>query len=193
MPREKFLFFKKLVQNPKSVGSIAPSSRHLGNFMGNLIRPGEKVIELGAGTGGLTPALIETGIDSKNLALLELDLDMHRLLESKFPNLLVMHGDAQHLPSLIRDHAPHMESVDVIVSGIPMMNLSFVEQSQIVHACFELLGENGRFIQFTYGPLSPLPSKKLGLKAKRLGYVLQNMPPAMVWQYTRHDSLCVVA
>ena len=66
-----------------------------------------------------------------------------------------------------------------------MVNLSFEDQSQIVEGCFQSLTFEGKLLQFTYGPLSPLPSRKLGLKQKRLGHVLFNFPPATVWQYSR--------
>lgn len=185
MRQEKILFIRKLLKNPKSMGAIAPSSKKLAAFMAQCIHPDEVIVELGAGTGGLTLALLEAGVKPSNLVLCELDHDMCNLLRRKFPSLLVIEGDATHLRQLLADKAPHIQDVDAIVSGIPMVNLNFSEQSLIMEVCFQVLCEEGRFLQFTYGPRSPLPSKKLGLHAQRLGHVLQNMPPAVIWQYTR--------
>lgn len=188
MKQEKILFIRKLLKNPKSMGAIVPSSKKLAAFVAQCINPNDVIVELGAGTGGLTLALLEAGVKTSNLVLCELDHDMCNLLRRKFPELLVIEGDATHLQQLLADKAPHIQGVNAIVSGIPMVNLNFSEQKFILDACFKVLSEEGRFLQFTYGPRSPLPSKKLGLHAKRLGHVLQNMPPAVIWQYMRHST-----
>lgn len=185
MTQERMLFLRKLLKNPKSVGAIVPSSKKLATFMAQCIHADEVIVELGAGTGGLTRALLDAGVKATNLVLFELDHDMCNLLRRKFPTLLVIEGNATELPTLLEAHAPHIQNVDVIVSGIPMVNLNFSEQNLIIEACFRILHQTGRFLQFTYGPLSPLPSKKWGLQAKRLGHVLKNVPPAVIWQYTR--------
>lgn len=189
MKREKILFIRKLLKNPKSIGAIAPSSKNLALFIARHIKAEDTVVELGAGTGGLTRALLEAGVDPSHLILVEMDHDMCALLRRKFPQLTVIEGDASHLPQLLLEEAPHVTKVDAIVSGIPMVNLNFQEQSHIMKGCFDVLHDHGQFLQFTYGPVSPLPSKKLGLQAKRLGHVLKNMPPAVIWQYTRTHSV----
>lgn len=188
MKREKILFIRKLFKNPKSVGAITPSSKSLATFMAQCIKAEETIVELGAGTGGLTQALLDAGIKSSHLILIEMDHDMCALLRRKFPELTIIEGNASKLPELLATYAPHLEEIDAIVSGIPMVNLNFQEQNLIVEACFNVLHDQGRFLQFTYGPTSPLPSKKWGLNAKRLGHVLKNVPPAVIWQYTR--TLC---
>lgn len=193
MKKEKIFFIRKLLKNPKSVGAIAPSSKSLAAFVAQCIQSHEVIVELGAGTGGLTKALLEVGLPSDRLVLLELDGDMCLLLRKKFPELLVIQGDASLLPELLEQYAPHIHSVDAIVSGIPMVNLSKKEQSSIVEACFRVLSPQGRFLQFTYGPLSPLPHKKMGLVAERLGHVLKNVPPAVIWQYTKPPALFAAA
>lgn len=185
MKREKILFIRKLFANPKSVGAIFPSSQKLATFMAKSIKAEDTIVELGAGTGGLTKALLDAGVAPSHLILVEMDHDMCALLRRKFPQLTIIEGDASKLPQLLSRNAPHLDKVDAIVSGIPMVNLNFKEQNLIMKACFDVLYDHGRFLQFTYGPLSPLPSKKLGLQAKRLGHVLKNMPPAVIWQYTR--------
>jgi phosphatidylethanolamine/phosphatidyl-N-methylethanolamine N-methyltransferase len=106
---------------------------------------------------------------------------MYQFLENNFSHINIIKGDAGYLDQLLP--GSWVGQVDVIVSGIPMVNLSFEVQYQIVQACFKSLSPNGTLLQFTYGPLSPLPSQRLGLKPKRLGHVLLNFPPATVWQY----------
>jgi len=81
---------------------------------------------------------------------------------------------------------PHViGKVSTVISGIPLVNLSSSLQAGIAEACFAVLGEEGQMLQFTYGPISPLSSRKLGLHKKRLGHVLWNFPPAVIWAYKR--------
>jgi phospholipid N-methyltransferase len=58
----------------------------------------------------------------------------------------------------------------------------------MVASFINVLKESGHILQFSYGPLSPLCVKKLGLKKKRLGHILLNIPPATIWQYSREDK-----
>lgn len=185
--KERLFFLKKLIKNPKAVGAIAPSSQNLGDFISRFVQGdiNQTIIELGAGTGSLTKALLKAGIEPQNLILVELDGDMCRMLQDKFPLCQVLHGSADKLDALI-DASLHGQ-IRTIISGIPMVNLSTAEKQAIITASMRVLAVDGQFLQFTYGPVSPLPAKKLGLKQKRLGHVLLNMPPATVWRYSNHD------
>lgn len=181
---ESLLFLKQLVKNPKSMGALAPSSPALAEFMCRHIdlTKTQRIVEIGAGTGRFTQALLKNGLPVENLCVVELDPAMYEFLKKNFPNINLIKGDAGQLPSLLPEE--WVGEVDVIVSGIPMVNLSFKDQHQITQACFKSLSPEGHLLQFTYGPLSPLPSRKLGLKQKRLGHVLLNFPPATIWRYS---------
>jgi phospholipid N-methyltransferase len=48
--------------------------------------------------------------------------------------------------------------------------------------------EGGSFVQFTYGPAVPVADevmRRLGLRARRHGFTLWNLPPASVYVFTR--------
>src|SRR5690606_17594442 len=47
-------FFLNWLQNPLTVGAVAPSGRELARLMTAGLAPGARVVELGAGTGTLT-------------------------------------------------------------------------------------------------------------------------------------------
>lgn len=179
---ESLLFLKQLVKNPKSLGALVPSSIVLADFMCRHIdlTKNPRIIEIGAGTGRFTQALLKNGLPPENLCVVELDPIMFEFLQKNFPNICIIKGNANQLPELLPEA---WNNADVIVSGIPMVNLSFQDQQQIIQACFKSLSPSGSFLQFTYGPLSPLPARKLGLRQKRLGHVLLNLPPATVWRY----------
>ena len=66
-------FFKSLLKNPLSIGAVAPSGRFLARLMATTLEPGARVIELGAGTGTVTQAILDAGVEPKDLYLVEQD------------------------------------------------------------------------------------------------------------------------
>lgn len=181
---ENFVFLKRLLKNPKSLGAVAPSSRRLGDFIARSLSNFPKdslIVELGAGTGSLTRSLLEAGYSK--LTLIEMDGYFAKFLRFHFPSLSVIEGDASSLQTLLPSDL--LGKVDVVLSGIPMMNLNQSQQKSIIQSSFEILRPGGSFVQFTYGPLSPISCKTFSLSSKRLGSVLLNVPPATVWEYQR--------
>jgi phosphatidylethanolamine/phosphatidyl-N-methylethanolamine N-methyltransferase len=185
---EKILFFKRLLKNPVSMGAVVPSSLALANFICRHVKwaPGEFVVELGAGTGRFTQALINHGLPEAQLIAVELDPELAQYLRQKFPKLTVIEGDATQVENLLPDHI--RGKVRTVLSGIPMVNMPKEVLSAIVQSSFAALIEQGVFLQFTYGPMSPLPARSLGLEKKRLGHILFNFPPATVWSYKRANT-----
>ena len=60
--------------------------------------------------------------------------------------------------------------------------------TRILRSAFACLRADGRFIQFTYGPVSPVSDAvldALGLRMRRGDFVLRNVPPATVYVYER--------
>lgn len=183
---EKVLFFKQLVKNPRSLGAIVPSSEALGTFISQqlTIQPGCYFVEIGAGTGSLTKALLQASMDPRCLYVVELDPMLAAYLRKHLPDdVTVITGDARDLENLLPPHI--IGHVEAVISGIPMMNLNTQEQWDLIDASFRVMHLHGSFLQFSYSPLSPLPAKKLGLEKKRVGHVLKNFPPATVWRYNR--------
>jgi phosphatidylethanolamine/phosphatidyl-N-methylethanolamine N-methyltransferase len=185
---ESLLFLKQLIRNPKSLGALVPSSQMLADFIcGHVPRvENHLVVEVGAGTGRFTQGLLKAGIKPENLVVLEIDPIMCSFLRRNFPHINVIEGNANQLHTLLPDG--WIGNIGTIISGIPMVNLSSDDQEQIISSCFRVLSESGSVLQFTYGPISPLSSKKLGLIKKRLGHVFMNFPPATVWQYSRKSD-----
>ncbi|MHA1558869.1 MAG: class I SAM-dependent methyltransferase [Alphaproteobacteria bacterium] len=184
--KENLLFLKQMLKNPKTIGSIIPSSSNLANFICRYL-PHEKdkrIVEIGAGTGSLTQALIDSGLKRDQLTVFELDSSMCLFLKQKFPYLRILQKDAD---SLHKNLQPNWKgNVDVIISSIPMLNMPFDKKQAIIESCFKALSPNGYFLQFSYSFISPIPSIKLDLQKERLGCVLMNCPPATIWKYYRH-------
>ncbi|MGH6618516.1 MAG: hypothetical protein ACREF6_03135, partial [Alphaproteobacteria bacterium] len=69
------------------------------------------------------------------------------------------------------------------------------QRNHILAQAFEVLLQDGVFVQYTYGPLSPVPrciTRSLALVKDRSAWVLRNVPPASVWRYSRANGRLAV-
>ena len=195
---DNWTFFRQWLKNPLAVAALSPSSRRLAREMiRQLPEHASRVIELGGGTGVFTRALLAQGVAPENLLVVELNAELHQLLKAQFPGVQVVCGDARELGEIIdRQHFADQGGVDAILSGLGLLSMSRSTQRRILEAAFSVLGPNGRFIQFTYGPASPVSRElltELGLHAHRGGVAWRNVPPAAVYVYTRTRSTSIRA
>jgi phosphatidylethanolamine/phosphatidyl-N-methylethanolamine N-methyltransferase len=188
------LFLKRWLRRPLAVGAVVPSgpwlTREIARTTLDVLgeRPGH-VVELGAGTGEVTRALLEIGIPAERLAVVERDPEMSAFLRRHFHGPKIIEGDAARLPLLLRTHG--IDRVAVVVSGLPLLSLPADIVNGIVHGVFDALPRGGSMVQFTYGPAPPVPQglrDRLHLVAKRSGRVWRNLPPAVVWTFVRPES-----
>jgi len=192
-PPAAWTFFRQWLKNPRAMASLAPSSKQLARQMVAQLPSGaRRVIELGAGTGVFTRALIEHGIAPHELLVVELNEELHELLHKQFPASHVVHGDACDLAEIVRSSGfADGGSVDAVVSGLGFLAMPRDLQRRIVQAVFSVLGPDKPLVQFTYSPTSPLPRDllaELGLGVRRAGIAWLNVPPATVHVYTRNRS-----
>ena len=152
-----------------------------------------RVIELGAGTGVFTRALIARGIQASDLMVLELNAELHAHLQQLFPGVHVQHGDARELMRLAADCGFAQDGpADAVISGLGMLSMPRELQHDILAAAFDCLQPQGRFVQFTYGPATPVAQEvldALALNARRGAFVWRNLPPATVFVFTRNRSV----
>ncbi|MEZ5931378.1 MAG: methyltransferase domain-containing protein [Alphaproteobacteria bacterium] len=165
------------------MGSIIPSSMALARAVTSAVawEPGQTVVELGAGTGAISQGLLEKGMPSDALMMIELDEQLYDYLRNRFPGVRVVHGDATRLSEIVAEQ--DIGAVSTVVSGLPMVNMPFDFQRAIVEESVKSLQPGGYLLQYSYSPLSPIPAKKLGVKAELVRFVLRNVPPATVWRF----------
>ncbi len=178
-------FFRSLMRTPRLTGAVAPSGRPLARAMARAIghiRHG-LVVELGPGTGPVTRALLERGLDARRLVLVEYDPGFCRMLESRFEPATVIEGDAYDLRRTLAPFAD--KSIAAVVSSLPLLNQPPPRREKLIADAFDLMGPEGVFVQFTYGLLSPIPREAcIGRYAAHGGApVWRNLPPARVWTY----------
>jgi len=176
------MFFRRFVAHPLQVGSVIPSSPALCRRLVAQVRraPDEAVLELGAGTGVVSRALLESGVPAERLFVVEIEPAMAQHLRLVLPGVTVMEGDARRLPDLLPAH--WHGRIGTVICGIPMVLLPLAEQRRIIHA-IEAVAPGRGFLHFSYCITSPLPAPKLRLSGKRAAWTPLNFPPASVWRY----------
>ena len=183
-----FHFFKAWVENPRHIGAIVPSSPVLAEMVASQIdftKPGY-LIELGAGTGALTKAILETGLPEERLIIIEQNPKFVELLRKKFPKVLILEADAQEVKQVLSQQG--IIQINSIISGIPLRSLPPKVLINIIKNSLELLPIGAAFIQFTYGAKSPIPAGLLDSKKFEIitsERIWRNLPPARVWTYRR--------
>ena len=183
------LFLKRWLRRPFAMGAVVPSGRFLTEAMACSTleaiegRPG-CVVELGAGTGVVTHALLAVGIARDRLALVERDRELAAFLHKRFPGPKILEGDAEHLPDLLR--AANISTVAAVVSSLPLLSLPAAIVDGIVRGTFAALPKGAALVQFTYGLTPPVPRELrdgLDLVAAHGPRIWRNVPPAVVWTF----------
>jgi phosphatidylethanolamine/phosphatidyl-N-methylethanolamine N-methyltransferase len=177
------MFFRRWLANPLQMGSIIPSSDALCRRVVRHTRraANEAVLELGAGTGVVSRALLEGGVPAERLIVVEIVPEMAEHLRSVLPGVLVIEGDARLLPSLLARH--WHGRISSVVCGIPLVLLPTAEQRRFIDA-IEAVAPGRGFLHYSYCVTSPLSGRRLRLAARREAWTPLNFPPASVWRYT---------
>lgn len=185
--QERRLFFRRWLKEPRRLGTVAPISTKLAKLAASLVvdPKGSPIVEIGAGTGRLTRALLEAGLDPAQLTLVELDKELCSFLKETLPGIKVIEGDASYLSQLLDQN--QIGQVATVVSAIPFMYLKEEQREAIAQACFDVLKPGGDLLHVTYNCKSPLAQVSF-LDQERVGAVWGNLPPGFVWRYRKAAS-----
>ena len=180
---DEMRFIRTWFENPLSTGAVMPSSKALARTMASYVDPTSTgpVIELGPGTGPVTEALVQRGVDPKRLILVEFDADFARLLRTRYPAATVVQGDAYRLKRLLGDTV--REPAAAMVSGLPLVTKPLRTRLRLMSDALSLLAPGAPFIQFTYAPVPPIPRGLAGISSESSETIWLNLPPARVWVY----------
>jgi phospholipid N-methyltransferase len=182
--KDAALFAKEILLNPRAVGAALPSSARLSQLIAQTVpldAPG-LVLELGAGTGVVTEALLRRGLPPEKLVVVELSPNLAEHLRRRFPHLRIIEGDAVHLNRLLGESS----LVSVIVSCLPLRSLPRDAVRRILRQFDHLLDHGGLLVQFTYD-LRPQSHRLSNFTQISSFIVWQNVPPAKVMLF-RHNG-----
>jgi phosphatidylethanolamine/phosphatidyl-N-methylethanolamine N-methyltransferase len=176
-------FLRSWIEKPLATGAVMPSGRVLARTMARYVDPKTSgpVIELGPGTGPVTEALVEQGIDPARLILVEFNPVFCRLLRTRYPAATVVQGDAYRLRPLLESllRAP----AAAVVSGLPLVTKPLRTRLRLVSDALMLMAPDAPFVQFTYAMVPPIPKAYAGVTAEASELIWMNLPPARVWVY----------
>ena len=176
------------LRDPVGVGLPFPSSpwtarRLAGAALESAIDGAGPVLELGAGTGSVTQALVALGCPAHRIVAVEQDAELSRSLESSLPGLRVVHGNALELQDLAR--CTGIGSVSAVISGLPMRAIAPEVAARCYSDAFKLMPKGGAIIQYTYGLRPPVDPERTApaLDATFVAREWRNFPPMGIWRY----------
>jgi phosphatidylethanolamine/phosphatidyl-N-methylethanolamine N-methyltransferase len=178
-------FLRSWIEKPLHMGAVMPSGRLLARTMAQYVDPqsDDPVVELGPGTGAITNALIERGVDQKRLVLVEYNPGFCALLRDRYPQAKVVQGDAYRL----RDSLRHVlaKPASAVVSGLPLVTKPMQTRLRLIRDAFVALAPGAPFVQVTYSVVPPIPKSLPGVSTEASERVWMNLPPARVWVYRK--------
>ena len=138
----------------------------------------ERIIELGAGTGCITRALLEHLPRHGRLLAFETDAALRQRLQVRLqdPRLRLTGASAEELHSTLAG-----EQVPCVVSGLPFQVMAEASRQCILAAIRDSLQANGRLVAFQYGRRGLPLFQAHFRKVRVLGPVWLNLPPALVF------------
>jgi len=178
-------FIRSWLERPLSTGAVTPSGKVLARTMARYVNPDipGPVVELGPGTGPVTEALLERGIEPERLVLVEFNPAFCQLLRQRYPEATVVQGDAYGVRTLIGGLL--QQPAAAIVSGLPLFSKPLRMRVRLLRDALELLRPAAPFVQFTYAVVPPIPKRLAGVRPEPSERIWKNVPPARVWVYRK--------
>lgn len=182
---DEIRFFKGMVNQPKAVGAIIPTSSVTARKMASVITPqsGLPVLELGPGTGIITKAILARGVKPENLTAIEYSTDFYQHLVRNFAGVNFINGDAFDIEKTLG--AMTGQKFDSVISAVPMLNFPMASRIHLLEQLLDRLPPGRPVVQISYGPMSPIVAQPARYHIRHLDFIVRNIPPAQLWTYTR--------
>ena len=178
---EWWLMLRKFLSHGTSIASFSPSSRFLARSIVKGIdwAKAKCVVELGAGTGPITKALVAAAGPNTKLVIVERDPDFCRVLREKFPQHDIVEGDACKLDEILADRG--ISKADHIISGLPLPSFSPELRDSIIRMSAKVMGPDGEFRQLTNMPWVYWKMYRSYFSNVSFSLVPLNLPPGGVY------------
>lgn len=176
--KNNLAFLKVALKDIRTTGSVTSSSKYLIKKMVEPIdfKKAKTIIEFGAGEGCITREILnKTQVGSKILSF-ELNETLFEHLQNiKDRRLSFINDNVTQLGNYMADN-----SVDAIISGLPLANIPKAVKEKILAAAKISLKPNGLFVQYQYSLFDYWFLKKHFQEVK-LNFSLLNFPPAFIY------------
>lgn len=188
MTSQSWTFFQAFLKSPRVVASMIPSSPFLERRLVEAARVDTvgTVVELGAGTGGTTRALLAAmGSDARLLAIERTGEFVRGLEAIGDPRLDVVHGCASTITAELERRG--IDAADAVISGIPFSTMPPTLARSIIEEVHRALAPGGRFVAYQFtdkvasfaGPVFGRP---------RVRHELRNVPPLRIYTWEKAAS-----
>src|SRR3979411_1316238 len=178
-------FLRSWIEKPLHMGAVMPSGRVLARTMAQYVNvdSSEPVVYLVPGTGAISNALSEHGVDQKRLVLVEYNPGFCALLRDRYPHAKVVQGDAYALRDSLWDVLSMPASA--VVSGLPLVTKPMLTRLKLIRDDFLARAPGPPCAPFTYSVAPPIPKSLTGVYPEDYARIWMNLPPARVWVYRR--------
>ncbi|NMF90426.1 class I SAM-dependent methyltransferase [Aromatoleum petrolei] len=177
-PSARLQLLVAMLRDPGSTGTLLPSSRALANALASAADGADLVVELGAGTGPVTDALLAK-LPGVPLIAVELQAALAQRLRHRYPAADVREATARQVVDSLYDHPGRI----VLVSSLPFRSLPAHVVHETAHSLCRFLAHSPerKLVQFTYHPRAPFPAPR-HLRWRRTSVIWRNTPPAGIWE-----------
>jgi phospholipid N-methyltransferase len=184
---ERVQFLRAFVMHPRQVGAVLPTSQRAVSDMLALapLEAATLVVELGAGTGSHTQAVLDRLGPQARLIAFEIDPALAQVLRAKVsdPRLQVVAGSAETVVEVLDGARP-----EVVVSALPFTSLPAGIGKVILQRAAGVLAPGGTLLVLQYSPLIvPELHRLFGSVRRRV--CLRNVPPAWLFACTEPKAL----
>ena len=176
---EKALFLRAFLTHPRRVGAVLPTSERAVADMLDMapLEGAQLVVELGAGTGSHTAAVLARLGPKAHLLAFEIDPALAGALRSRLPDsrLQVVTGSAEDVEDVLGGRRP-----DVVVSALPFTSLPAGTGRLILERTARVLAPHGVLLVLQYSPFIVRELSRLFARRDRR-VCLRNVPPAFLY------------
>lgn len=178
----RFQLLLAMLRNPAATGALLPSSKALANAMASAATGADLVVELGAGTGPVTDALLRR-LPGVPLIAVEMQASLAYRLQRSYPSMDIRLTSAKQVVDSLMEHPGKI----VLVSSLPFRSLPRQVATETAQSLCQFLARDRqrKLVQFTYHPRAPFPTPR-DLRWKRTSVVWRNTPPAGIWELRMH-------
>ncbi len=181
-------FLGTWVRNPGKMGAIAASSPRYCDEMVARSTTGldGPILELGAGLGDVTRALLRAGIEPRRITSIEYDPQFAKALVQRFPGVDIICGDGLDLTQTLAGRED--QRFATVLLAIPIIRFPMERRRALLDHYFERIAPGGNLTQLSYywtPPIRPDPER---YQVSSSQVVWANLPPARVWVYRRADE-----
>lgn len=180
-PPDWWLVLSKFCRQGTAIAALAPSSRWLAlaQLRGIDFEKARCIVELGAGTGPVTAALLSAVRPGCRVVIVERDRDFCQRLRQRFPQADIAQCDALELDAVLEERK--LQTVDHVLSGLPLPSFPAAEREALLEVVARRLTPDGSLRQLTHMPWVYYPMYRGYFQDVQFRLVPFNLPPGGVY------------